>query len=290
VTVDAHQHFLDPGAYDYPWLDESCAAIDRVFAPPDLAPLLRAERVDATVVVQTLHELGETELMLAETRTHDWIAGVVGWVDLVSPDVGEQLDRLRELPGGERLVGVRHLTHDEPDAAWLRRPDVQRGISAVGACGLVFDLLLRPREIPAAVAAVAALPSVRFIVDHIAKPPIRSGWQDETSQVWADGLRELAGYDNVACKLSGLVTEADRDAWNVEDLRPFAEHALSCFGHERLLFGSDWPVCELAAPYTRVVAATDELIAGLSPEEHRAILHDNAVRCYSLAAAGHHPN
>ena len=149
---------------------------------------------------------------------------------------------------------------------------------------------MRLREIPAAVAAVAALPSVSFVVDHIAKPPIRDGWQDETSQAWAAGLRELAGFDNVACKLSGLVTEADHEAWSVEDLRPFAEHALSCFGPERLLFGSDWPVCELAATYPRVVAAANDLIAGLSPGERRAILHDNAVRCYSLAAVGHHPN
>jgi L-fuconolactonase len=290
MTIDAHQHFLDPGAYDYPWLDESCAAIDRVFAPSDLAPQLRAEGIDATVLVQTLHELRETELMLGETLPHDWIAGVVGWVDLVSPEVGEQLDSLLELPGGERLVGVRHITHDEPDAAWLRRADVQRGISAVGERGLVFDLLLRPREIPAAIDAVGALPSVRFVVDHIAKPPIQSGWQDETSQAWAAGLRELAGYDNVACKLSGLVTEADHEAWTVDDLRPFAEHALSCFGAERLLFGSDWPVCELAAPYSRVVAAANDLIAGLSPAERHAILHDNVVRCYSLAAVGHHPN
>ena len=290
MTVDAHQHFLDPGVNDYPWLDESSAAIDRVFAPSDLAPLLRAEGIDATVLVQTLHELRETELMLAETVAHDWIAGVVGWVDLVSPEAGEQVDRLRELPGGERLVGVRHITHDEPDAAWLRRADVQRGIAAVGERGLVFDLLLRPREIPAAIDAVGALPSVSFVVDHIAKPPIRKGWQDETSQAWAAGLRELAGYENVACKLSGLVTEADHEAWSVEDMRPFAEHALSCFGPERLLFGSDWPVCELAATYPRVVAAANDLIAGLSPAERRAILHDNAVRCYSLAAVGHHPN
>jgi L-fuconolactonase len=290
VTVDAHHHFLDPGANDYPWLDESCAAIDRVFAPSDLEPLLREQGIDATVLVQTLHELRESELMLADTLVHDWIAGVVGWVDLVSPGAGEQLDRLRELPGGERLVGVRHITHDEPDAAWLRRADVQRGIAAVGERGLVFDLLLRPREIPAAIDAVGVLPSVRFVVDHIAKPPIRRGWQDEASQAWAAGLRELAGYGNVACKLSGLVTEADREAWAVEDLRPFAEHALSCFGSERLLFGSDWPVCELAAPYARVVAAVYDLIAGLSRDERRAILHDNAVREYSLATVGHHPN
>lgn len=290
MTVDAHQHFLDPGAFDYPWLDESCSAIDRVFDPSDLAPLLRAEGIDATVLVQTVHELRETELMLAATQAHDWIAGVVGWVDLVSPGAGEQVDRLRALRGGERLFGVRHLTHDEPDAAWLRRADVQRGIAAVGERGLVFDLLLRPREIPAAIDAVGALPSVRFVVDHIAKPPIRDGWQDETSQAWAAGLRELAGHDNVACKVSGLVTEADHEAWSVDDLRPFAEHALSCFGAERLLFGSDWPVCELAASYPQVVAAANDLTAGLSSRERRSVLHDNAVRCYSLATVGHHLN
>jgi L-fuconolactonase len=288
VTVDAHQHFLDPATYHYPWLDESSAAIDRVFAPDDLAPLMSENRIDATVLVQTLHEQRETETMLAEAHRHEWIAGVVGWVDLMRPDAGEQLDRLGELPGGEHLSGVRHLTHDEPDPAWLRRVDVQRGIAAVGERGLVFDLLLRPREIPAAVDAVGVLATVDFVVDHIAKPPIRRGWDDVASQAWAEGLQLLSERENVACKLSGLVTEADHDAWKLDDLRPFAEHALTCFGSERLLFGSDWPVCLLAAPYAHVVDAARELLAGLSADERRAVLHDNAVRIYALATAGVH--
>lgn len=283
MIVDAHQHFLDPGRFTYPWMDARTAAIDRAFAPAELAPLLAAAGVSATVVVQTLHDPEETRDMLAAAVENPWIAGVVGWLDLEGGDVAEQIARARELPGGERLVGIRHLVHEEADAAWLLRPAVLRGLEQVAGQGLAFDLLLRPRELPAAIACARGLDGLRFVVDHMAKPIVRLGPEAPENASWFGDLRALAELPHVTCKLSGLVTEAEWEAWTVADLRPFVQHALACFGPERMLFGSDWPVCTLAAGYDAVIAAAQELIAGLSQAERWAILAGNARGIYGVA-------
>ena len=214
----------------------------------------------------------------------------MGWIDLTRVDVAEQLDAVADLPGGDRLVGIRHLVQDEADPDWLRRPDVLRGLRAVGGRGLAFDLLLQPRQLPAAIDAVRSLPTVDFVLDHLAKPPIREGWGVAETQGWTAGLRALADSQNVACKLSGLVTETDWAHWHVDDLRPFVEHALDCFGTERMVFGSDWPISVLAASYERVIEAAERLTAHCSSDERRAIFHENAVRLYSLAAQRPHAN
>ena len=278
MIVDAHHHFWDPAAADYPWLTGALAPIHRAFGPGDFAPLLRSAGVDATVLVQTRSSLSETEDFLAIARDSRFIRGVVGWVDLTNASVDETIARLRAGPGGERLVAIRHQVHDEPDAGWLDRPDVRRGIKAVGSAGLVYDLLVRAREVPAARRLAIDLPDVRFVVDHLAKPAIRDG----ADPAWDVAVGALAGVPNVWWKLSGLVTEADWHTWRPADLQPFVDHILSIAGPSRLLFGSDWPVCLLAAEYETVLATAQTLIASLTPDERAAVLGGTALSVYGL--------
>jgi L-fucono-1,5-lactonase len=279
VIVDAHHHFWDPTRADYPWMTGSYEPVRRPFGPGDLAPLLTANRVDATVLVQARMALDETDELLAIAANTPFVRGVVGWVDLTDPGVSDLLAELRARPGGGRLVGIRHQVHDEPDPEWLLRDDVRRGIRAVGEAGLAYDLLVRTRKLPAALAVAEALPDVRFVIDHIAKPPIRDG----VRQPWADRMAAFAALEHVACKLSGMVTEADWEEWQPADLAPYVDHVLAVFGPRRVLFGSDWPVCLLAASYDRVVETDRELLGGLSEAESAAVFGDTATEVYRLA-------
>jgi L-fuconolactonase len=276
AVIDAHHHLLDPARFDYPWLTPELAAIDRRFGPDDLAPELAAVGVDRTILVQTIGSLEETREFLATAAAVPFIGGVIGWVDLTDPGVGGTLEALRAGPGGERLVGIRHQVHDEPDPDWLLRRDVRRALAAIEAADLTYDLLVRPRELPAAVVVVREMPDLQFVVDHLAKPPIRSG----ATEPWANLLRPFGELPNVSCKLSGLVTEADPATWQIADLAPYVDIALETFGPRRLLFGSDWPVCLLAADYGTVLAAADELTAGLSPTELDAVRGGTAQDWY----------
>jgi len=278
VIVDAHHHFWDPTRADYPWLTDELATIRRPFGPADLAPLLEASGIDATILVQTRSSLEETEEFLATAAATPFISGVVGWVDLREPSIDDTIAQLRAGPGGDRLVGIRHQVQDEQDPRWLLRPDVRRGIQAVGRAGLVYELLVRSRELPAAREIVAGTPDVRFVIDHLAKPPIREG----TLQPWADLVTGFAGLPNAWWKLSGLVTEADWSNWRPADLAPFVGHVLAVAGPERLMFGSDWPVCLLAATYDAVVAAARETLAGLTDTERAGVFGTNAAVVYGL--------
>jgi L-fuconolactonase len=278
VIVDAHHHFWDPARADYPWLTDELAVIRRAFAPHELAPLLAATGVDATVLVQTRSSLEETREFLATAAATPFIRGVVGWVDLTDPAIGDVLAELRLEVGGDRLVGIRHQVHDEPDPDWLLRDDVRRGIQAVGGAGLVYDLLVRSRELPAAMRTARDLSGTRFVIDHLAKPPIADG----ILLPWADLMRPFGALDNVWCKVSGMVTEADWSAWQPTDLEPYVHHVLEVFGAERLLFGSDWPVCLLAASYQQVFDATRAALSELSPSETAAVFGDTAAEVYRL--------
>jgi L-fuconolactonase len=278
VIVDAHHHFWDPATADYPWLTDELAAIRRAFGPGDLAPLVAASGVDATVLVQTRSSQSETEAFLEVAARTPFVRGVVGWVDLRDAAVDDAIAALRAGPGGDRLVAIRHQVHDEADPDWLGRDDVRRGIAAVGRAGLAYELLVRTRELSAARALVRALPDVRFVVDHLAKPAIRNG----TDPPWTEAVGRFRGVPNVWWKLSGLVTEADWNAWRPADLQPFVDRVLDVAGPDRLLFGSDWPVCLLAARYDVVLATTRELIASLSPSEQAAIMGTTAVDVYGL--------
>ena len=278
MIVDAHHHFWDPATADYPWLTDELSVIRRRFTPDDLAPLLEDAQVDGTVLVQTRSSLEETREFLATAAQTPFIRGVVGWVDLTDPGIADVLAELRAAPGGDRLVGIRHQVHDEPDPDWLARADVRRGIAAVARADLVYDLLIRSRELPAARSLVASMPDARFVVDHLAKPPIRDGSVD----AWSDLVGQWHGSPNAAWKLSGLVTEADWQHWTRADLAPVVDHALATFGPERLIFGSDWPVCLLAAPYRTVIETARALTGGLSRRERAGIFGENARRIYRL--------
>jgi L-fuconolactonase len=278
--VDAHHHLWDPGRRAYPWMDESVAAIRRPFGPGDLDAAAGPQGFGQTIAVQAVSSVEETEELLDVAASSGRVAGVVGWVDLAGPEVAGTLAALRARPGGRALVGVRHQVHDEPDPGWLLRDDVGRGLAAVAAAGLVYDLLVRERELPAARAVARRLPELTLVVDHLAKPRIRDG----AVEPWAGELAALARQPNVACKVSGLVTEADWDAWTPGQLVPYVRHAAEVFGPDRLLFGSDWPVCLLAAGYAEVVEATVEALdrAGLGPAERDGVLGTNARRLYRL--------
>jgi L-fucono-1,5-lactonase len=277
-TVDAHHHFWDPARATYPFLTDELAAIRRRFGPDDLRPLLEAAGLDRSVLVQTRSDLGETREFLTTASATPFIAGVVGWVDLTDQGIADTIAGLRQGPGGRRLVGIRHQVQDEPDPAWITRPDVIQGIAAVGAAGLTYDVLVRPREMPAALATVRALPNVRFVLDHLAKPPIATA----AFQPWAHRIRPFGALPNVWCKVSGLVTEADWATGRPEELVPYVRHAVDVFGPDRLIFGSDWPVCLLAASYADVVAVARSALDGLSDREMERVFGGTASAVYGL--------
>jgi len=279
VTVDAHHHFWDPATAEYPWLTAELEPIRRRFGPDDLEPELAAARVERTILIQTRSSLAETREFLATAATTGFVAGVVGWVDLSDPNLADVLAEIREWPGGRLLVGVRHQVHDEPDPAWLLQPAVQRGIAAVGEASLAYDLLVRAPELPAAEATARRNPDVRFVVDHLAKPRIGAGPADPE---WAAALAPLAELANVYCKLSGLVTEADWKSWRPEDLAPYVTRVLGWFGPDRCMFGSDWPVCLLAAGYGQVLAALEENLAGIGDASRARVLGGTAEEFYRL--------
>jgi L-fuconolactonase len=280
-VIDAHQHFIDPTRTDYPWLTADLEAIARRFGPEDLAPELSMAGIDRTILVQTLSSIEETRSFLATAAATPYIAGVVGWVDLTGAGVGASIERLRAGPGGDRLVGIRHQVHDEPDPAWLLRPDVRHGLAAVAGAGLAYDVLVRVREMPAALIAARERSDLRLVIDHLAKPPIRSG----DLRAWATRLRPFGELDHVWCKLSGLVTEAEATSWRAADLAPAVEIALDVFGPSRLIFGSDWPVCLLASTYQDVVSTTRVLTAGLTEPERASVFGVAAERAYALPIA-----
>jgi L-fuconolactonase len=257
------------------------APIRRAFGPSDLAPLLTANGIDATILVQCRSAIDETIEFLSLAATTPFVAGVVGWADLTDEALGDTLDRLRNGAGGEKLVGIRHQVHDEGDPEWLSRDDVRRGLSAVFARDLAYDLLVRTRELPAAIAAARAFPQARFVLDHAAKPPIAQGFSRE----WADRIAELAACGNVWCKVSGLATEAKWDDWNADRLLPYVQHVAKCFGEDRLIFGSDWPVCLLAGSYGEIKSALEACLSKLGPQVRDKAFGVNAQRAYRLAAS-----
>jgi L-fuconolactonase len=257
---------------------EELAPIRRPFRPEDMRPLLDEAGVDYTVVVQTVPSVEETQEFMRIAADDPFVAGVVGWVDLTSPHVAQDLAELKARDDGETLVGIRHMVHDEADPDWLRRADVQRGIAAVRDADLAYDILIRPREIPAAVAMASALPDARLVIDHLAKPPIASG----KIAAWAALMEPFRAMPHVSCKLSGMITEANWSSWTPDDLRPYVEVALELFGIDRVMYGSDWPVCLLAGSYLTVKKALEEALPDLTPTERARVFGGNAIDFYRL--------
>jgi L-fuconolactonase len=277
LTLDAHQHFWQLSRpFDYAWLNAPAhARIRRDFLPEDLAPLLKAAGVDRSVFVQTQHNLDETRWALGLAEQHPFIAGVVGWVDLASPDCERQLLEFRENP---RFVGVRHVTQDEPDDDFIVRADVLRGLHVLEKHGVPFDLLFYVKHLRHAADLARRLPALPLVIDHLAKPRIKEHALDD----WLPHLKAAAAFPNVYCKLSGLITEADWQRWTVADLKPYVQAALDLFGPRRCLFGSDWPVCELAGTYPQVIAALREALGPLSASESARIFGETAAEFYRL--------
>ena len=288
MIIDAHHHVWDVSAHPQPWLAShpALAPLRRKFTVADLAPLAAAEGVTGTVVVQTVTESWETpELLALAAADGGLVAGVAGWVDLAAPDVADALARLRELPGGDRLAAIRHPVLIERDPDWLARPDVLRGLAAVASAGLAYDVVGGPRHLPAAAAAAGRLPQLTFVLDHVGNPDLAT--KPQASEPWASAFAQLAALPNVAVKLSGILSEPPPPgAGRVEHLRPYYDAALAGFGPDRIMFGSDWPVCTLTASYGQVCAAARALTAGLSPAERDAIFSGTARRIYALAGVG----
>ncbi|SEE51009.1 amidohydrolase family protein [Jiangella alba] len=273
--IDAHHHLWDPAVRPYPWMTGPAAPLRRRFGADDLTAALAGTEVTATVVVQAVSDESETrDLLNAAADGDSPVAGVVGWTDLTAPDVADTLSKL--IGDGGRLVAVRHQTHDERDPEWLLRPDVRRGLATLADLGLAFDLLIRGREVPAAVRLAKAAPELQLVVDHAAKPAIATGqWEP-----WLAGLTELAAFPQVSCKISGLVTEADPHHWREQGVVRYARQVIALFGPDRAMFGSDWPVCTLAATYDDVVNIALEATHDLSDADRQAVLGDTARRVY----------
>ena len=278
IVIDAHHHVWDLTIRDQPWITgDQMAAIRRSFTVDELRPQARAAGVQATVLVQTVTVAAETPEMLALADTDPLIAGVVGWTDLTSPAVADEIGRLAALAGGRYLVSIRHQVQSEPDPDWLRRPDVIRGLRAIAAAGLCYDLVLLPHQLPAASFAAAAVPELRFVLDHAGKPPVGRG----PLGPWTAAIRDLAARPNTSCKLSGLVTEAPPGA-TADAFAPVAGTVLAAFGAGRVMVGSDWPVCLLASDYTAVMGLARSLVASLSDTERAQVLGGTAARVYQI--------
>lgn len=276
MRIDAHQHFWIYKPEHYPWIGEGMDVLRRDFLPADLDPLLASVEFSGSVVVQARQSVEETEWLLELADRHASILGVVGWVDLCSPRVEEQLERFAAHP---KMKGVRHLVQDEPDDAFMLRDDFQRGIGLLERHGLTYDILIFPRHLPYAVKLVEAFPDQPFVVDHLAKPDIKGG----AIAGWREEFTRLARFENVYCKLSGMVTEAAWGRWKPEDFHPYLDVALEAFGPERLMIGSDWPVCTLSGEYKPVMEIVLDYVKKLSETEQDQILGANCAAFYGIA-------
>ena len=273
--IDSHQHFWQVGRFDYPWMTSDLGVLSRDYLPPELEPILKKNGITETVLVQASNSVAESRWLLSLADEHSFIAGVVGWVDLASSEIDSQLQELTAHP---KFKGVRHLVESEPEDDWLVQPAVLSGLQRLASHGVSYDLLVHTRHLKYARQVAEACPELALVIDHMAKPPIA---RNEFAE-WARELKPLAAYPNVHCKLSGLVTEANWSAWRTVDLRPYVDYALDLFGAERLMFGSDHPVCLLAASYDRVLESFQQILSDVSSAERERIFGDNAARFYRL--------
>jgi L-fuconolactonase len=275
MKIDTHQHFWRYTAAEYGWIDDSMSALRRDFLPEELRREMARASVDECIAVQARQTPGETQWLLDLADANPFITGVIGWIDLQADDAAEQLSRFG---AHAKLLGIRHVVQDEPDDRFMLRPKFCRGISLLESHNLTYDILIYPKHLPAAAELVARFGRQRFVLDHLAKPDIRRGEIRE----WEKGIRELAKFPLVYCKLSGLVTEADWVHWTADDVRPYLDVAFDCFGPDRLLAGSDWPVCALAADYPRTIALVDDYMASRPVAERDAVMGGNASRLWRL--------
>jgi len=275
MRIDAHQHFWRYNPDEYGWIDDSMSTLRRDFLPADLKPELDRAGFDACVAVQARQTVEETRWLLELAAAAPFIAGVIGWVDLRASHVRDQLNELAKNP---KLLGIRHVLQGEADDRFMLQPDFLRGIAALEEFGLTYDILIFPRHLPVAMEFVRRFPQQRFVLDHLAKPLIK----DRTLQPWGSHIRELAKFSNIFCKLSGMVTEADWKAWKPEHFAPYLDVALESFGPERLMIGSDWPVCKVAASYLQVTELVIEYLDRYPREARESILGGTARSFWRL--------
>ena len=280
MKIDSHQHFWRYDAARDAWITDSMAALRRDFLPGHLAAELMANGIDASIAVQADPSEDETTFLLELAKGNERIAGVVGWVDLLSSRVSERLEYFSHF---SKLRGFRHIAQAEPDDRFLAREQFVKGVAQLHAFGFTYDILIYPRQLPAAIDLVKRLPEQRFVIDHMAKPEVKSA----KMSAWAAQMREIAQNKNVFCKISGLVTEADWKHWKSDDFKPYLDVVFGAFGAHRLMFGSDWPVCLLAATYGQVKQLIDNYVKGFPQSDREKILGGNAARFYGVKTANH---
>jgi L-fuconolactonase len=275
MRIDGHMHFWKYTAEEYGWIDEGMAKLRRDFLPADAEPLVREAGFDAVIAVQARQTLEETRWLLELADAHPFVAGVVGWVDLQAADARAQLERFA---GNKKLVGIRHIVQGEADDRFLLKPEFGRGVALLEEFDLAYDILIHTRHLPVAVDFVRKFPKQRFILDHLAKPEIKAGKIKD----WERDLRALAAQPHVFCKVSGLVTEADWKGWKPSQLERYMDVAFEAFGADRIVLGSDWPVCLVAGEYGRVMDVFKDYVDELSPAEQEKVLGGNAARLWRL--------
>lgn len=275
MTIDSHQHFWKYSPTKHPWINESMSVIRRDFMPADLQEVYAENGIDGCVAVQADQTLEETDFLLQLSENHQFIKGIVGWVDLQDEHVDQALEKYSKY---EKVKGFRHVVQEEPDHNFLLRQKFLKGISCLEKYGFVYDILIFPHQLGAALEFVKRFPNQKFVIDHIAKPYIKAGYYDG----WAVLMKEIAKLENVFCKLSGMITEADYKTWTPEQITPYMELTLDAFGPNRIMFGSDWPVCLVAGNYSRVKELVAKFISKLSPSEQANIMGTNAIQFYGL--------
>jgi len=278
MIIDSHHHFWDRSLdqFDYSWQeDPKLEKICRSFLPVDLQPLIEAAGVERTIFVQTQHNVEENRWVLGLAENNDWMAGIVGWVDLAGDDCEAQIEEFKDNP---KFLGVRHVVQDEVDDDFIVRDDVMRGLGLLEKHDLAFDLLFYVKHLKHAATVAKAFPNLRLVINHLAKPEIK----DQKMEGWRENFLAAAKFPNVYCKLSGMVTEADWDSWKAADLKPYVNTALEAFGPDRCMFGSDWPVSVLASSYQGLFDALTECIGGVSQSERAQILGETASQFYRI--------
>jgi L-fuconolactonase len=275
MNLDAHQHFWHYNEREYGWMGPDMDVLKKDHLPSNLVPLLQSVGFDGAVAVQARQTVEETRWLLELADQHPFIKGIVGWVDLCGMQLHDQLEQFAR---HSKLCGVRHVLHDEPDDRFMLRDAFVRGVAMLADLDLTYDLLIFPKHLPLACELMARFPHQRFVLDHIAKPPIKA----RRLEPWARDIQQLARFPNVFCKVSGMVTEADWQTWTPADLMPYLDVVFATFGVERIMIGSDWPVCTVAAPYARVMSVVMDYIQHFTPEEQKMILGDNACRFYGI--------
>ena len=275
MIIDAHQHFWTYNPTRHGWIEEHMEVIRRNFLPADLHPIFKTHHIEGCVAVQADQTMEETQFLLELAKANEWILGVVGWIDLKAEDLAEQLESLSHHVA---LKGFRHIVQAEADPMFLMRPEVLRGIQAIGRAGYSYDILVFPHQLGAVLNLLDACPDQVIVIDHLAKPYIKNGWM----KGWKLMMHAIARYPNVYLKVSGLVTEASWDQWTKDDILPYLQVVSEAFGPRRLMYGSDWPVCLLAASYEKVLSLAGELTQGWTEEDSADFWYRNASNAYKL--------